>query len=157
MGEIDLRIASLDEPCDPSDDPADVLPESPTSPPVSKIGDLWQLNQHRVFCGNALDATAFAALMSDDRASMVCTDPPYNVPIDRHASGLGAIHHRPFPMASGEMDRPEFTAFLRAAFRNLAEFSSMARCTTSAWQSRRASAASRGTPMDRVTDSRPAV
>jgi hypothetical protein len=123
MGEIDLRIASLDEPCDPSDDPADVLPESPTSPPVSKIGDLWQLNQHRVFCGNALDATAFAALMSDDRATMVFTDPPYNVPIDGHASGLGAIHHRPFPMASGEMDRPEFTAFLGAAFRNLAEFS----------------------------------
>ena len=123
MGEIDLRIASLDEPCDPSDDPADVLPESPTSPPVSKIGDLWQLNQHRVFCGNALDAAAFAALMSDDRAAMVFTDPPYNVPIDGHASGLGAIHHRPFPMASGEMDRPEFTAFLGAAFRNLAEFS----------------------------------
>ena len=123
MGEIDLRIASLDEPCDPSDDPADVLPESPTSPPVSKIGDLWQLNQHRVFCGNALDATAFAALMSDDRATTVFTDPPYNVPIDGHASGLGAIHHRPFPMASGEMDRPEFTAFLGTAFRNLAEFS----------------------------------
>ena len=30
-------------------------------------------------------------------------DPPYTVPIEGHASGLGAIHHRPFPMASGEM------------------------------------------------------
>src|SRR5438270_8880859 len=123
MGEIDLRIASLDEPCDPSDDPADVLPEAPTSLPVSKMGDLWQLNQHRVLCGNALDNEAFATLLGDDRAAMVFTDPPYNVPIDGHASGLGAIHHRPFPMASGEMDRPEFTAFLGAAFRNLAEFS----------------------------------
>ena len=122
MGEIDLRIASLDEPCDPSDDPADVLPEAPTSLPVSKMGDLWQLNQHRVLCGNALDNEAFATLLGDDRAAMVFTDPPYNVPIDGHASGLGAIHHRPFPMASGEMDRPEFTAFLRATFRNLAEF-----------------------------------
>jgi DNA modification methylase len=53
----------------------------------------------------------------------VFTDPPYNVPIDGHASGLGAIHHRPFPMASGEMDRSEFTAFLGQAFRNLAAFS----------------------------------
>jgi hypothetical protein len=43
------------------------------------------------------------------------TDPPYNVPIDGHASGLGAIHHRPFPMASGEMDRTEFTDFLGQA------------------------------------------
>jgi hypothetical protein len=46
------------------------------------------------------------------------------VPIDGHASGLGAIHHRPFPMASGEMDRFEFTAFLGSAFRNFAA------CTT---------------------------
>ena len=39
------------------------------------------------------------------------------------ASGLGAIHHRPFPMASGEMDRSEFIAFLGQACRNLAAFS----------------------------------
>ena len=54
---------------------------------------------------------------------MVFTDPPYNVPIDGHASGLGAIHHRPFPMASGEMDKAAFTAFLSQACRNLAAFS----------------------------------
>ena len=47
------------------------------------------------------------------------TDPPYNVPIEGHASGLGAIHHRPFPMASGEMDKAAFTAFLSQACRNL--------------------------------------
>ena len=54
---------------------------------------------------------------------MVFTDPPYNVPIAGHASGLGAIHHRPFPMAAGEMDRAEFTAFLRQTCCNLAAFS----------------------------------
>ena len=54
---------------------------------------------------------------------MVFTDPPYNVPIDGHASGLGAIHHRPFPMASGEMDRPNsppFSARLSATSRRSA-------------------------------------
>jgi DNA modification methylase len=61
--------------------------------------------------------------MGDERAATVFTDPPYNVPIDGHASGLGAIHHRPFPMASGEMDKAEFTAFLTQACRNLAAFS----------------------------------
>src|SRR5437588_7530836 len=66
---------------------------------------------------------AFAALMGLERASTAITDPPYNVPIDGHVSGLGAIHHRPFPMASGEMDRPEFTAFLSQVCRNLAAFS----------------------------------
>ena len=61
--------------------------------------------------------------MGEERAAMVFTDPPYNVPIDGHASGLGAIHHRSFPMASGEMDRTEFTTFLGEAFRNLVTFS----------------------------------
>jgi DNA modification methylase len=123
MGEIDLRIASLDELCDPSDDPADALPEAPSTAPVTKVGDTWRLGHHRVLCGNALDTAAFGALMGDDRAAMVFTDPPYNVEIDGHAGGLGAIHHRPFPMASGELDGPQFTGFLRAAFRNLADFS----------------------------------
>ena len=122
MAEIDLRIESLEHLPRPDDDPADALP-GPANPPLSKIGDLWMLGNHRVLCGNALDAAAFAALMGDERAAMVFTDPPYNVPIDGHASGLGAIHHRPFPMATGEMDRTEFTAFLGQAIRNLAAFS----------------------------------
>ena len=122
MGEIDLRILSLeDQPED--DDPADRLPGVAAGQPVSKLGDLWRLDPHRVFCGNALDLAAFAALMGAERGAVVFTDPPYNVPIDGHASGLGAIHHRPFPMASGEMDGAEFTAFLRDAFANLAAFS----------------------------------
>jgi DNA modification methylase len=120
MGEIDMRIASLDEMSTPDDDPADAVPEVSAGPPVSKIGDLWLLGRHRVLCGNALDPEAFATLMGEERAAMVFTDPPYNVPIDGHASGLGAIHHRPFPMASGEMDKAAFTAFLGQACRNLA-------------------------------------
>jgi DNA modification methylase len=120
MGEIDLRIASLEEPPETTDDPADALPEVLAGPPLSKIGDVWLPGRHRLLCGNALDPAAFALLMGEEGAAMGFTDPPFNVRIDGHASGLGAIHHRPFPMASGEMDRSEFTAFLSGAFRNLA-------------------------------------
>src|SRR6266446_1339551 len=123
MGEIDLRIASLDDMPEPDDDPADAAPELSAGPPLSKIGDLWLLGQHRVLCGNALDPEAFTALLGEERAMMVFTDPPYNVQIDCHASGLGAIHHRPFPMAAGEMGKAEFTAFLAQACRNLTAFS----------------------------------
>jgi DNA modification methylase len=124
MGEIDLRIAALEELSEASEDPADAVPEFPGQSPVSKHGDLWLLGRHRVLCGNALEAEAFTALMGQERAAAVFTDAPYNVEIDGHASGLGAIHHRPFPMASGEMDSAEFTAFLGQACRNLAAFSS---------------------------------
>jgi DNA modification methylase len=122
MAEIDLRIASLDDPPE-HDDPADLVPEVPAGPPISKVGDVWQLHRHRVLCGSALDSAAFVALMGEKRATMVFSDPPYNVPIEGHASGLGATHHRPFPMASGEMNRTEFTTFLGDAFRNLTAFS----------------------------------
>jgi DNA modification methylase len=121
--EIDLRIASLEDTPAQGDDPADALPESPAGPPVNKIGDLWLFGRNRLLCGSALDTAAFAALMGEERAATVFTDPPYNVKIDGHASGLGAIHHRPFPMAAGEMDQAEFTAFLAQACRNLAAFS----------------------------------
>jgi DNA modification methylase len=123
MGEIDLRIASLKDAPDPVQDPADAVPELPARPPLSEFGDLWLLGRHRVLCGNALDRDSFAGLMDDEPAAMVFSDPPYNVPIDGHASGLGAIHHRPFPMASGEMDKAAFTTFLNQACRNLAAFS----------------------------------
>jgi len=123
MAEIDLRIASLDEVPDPVDDPADALPELPALPPLSKLGDLWLLGPHRVLCGNALDPADFVTLMGEERAGMAFSDPPFNVPIDGHVSGLGAIHHRPFPMASGEMDKATFIAFLSQATQNLAAFS----------------------------------
>ena len=124
IGEIDLRIASLeDPPASDQVDPADVVPEIVTGRPVSTLGDVWVLGRHRVLCGNAVDPSAFTLLMGEERAAMVFTDPPYNVPIEGHASGLGTTHHRSFPMASGEMDRAEFTAFLRQTCCNLATFS----------------------------------
>jgi DNA modification methylase len=123
MGEIDLRIASLEDTPAAGSDPADILPEVSVAPLVSKLGDLWLLGRHRVLCGNTLDPETFTALMGQQRARMVFTDPPYNVPIEGHASGLGTIHHRPFPMASGEMNEAEFAAFLGQACRNLAAFS----------------------------------
>ena len=39
-------------------------------------------------------------------------DPPYNVPIEGHVFGLGAIRHKKFAFASGEMSEVQFTAFL---------------------------------------------
>ena len=118
--EIDALIEGLspDEDGDPADD---ILPEDGT--PVSGLGDLWELGPHRVICGNALETETFDRLLGGERARMVFTDPPYNVPIDGHVGGSGATKHREFVMASGEMTPEAFTAFLETAFRNLAAYS----------------------------------
>ena len=123
MGEIDLRIEGLTLEPEGEGDAADELPAMSPTAPVSKPGDLWLLGQHRVYCGNSLEPAAYAVLMEEERAAMVFTDPPYNVKIDGHASGLGAIRHRDFAMACGEMDEVQFTKFLTDAFKLLAGYS----------------------------------
>ncbi len=54
---------------------------------------------------------------------MVIQDPPFNVPVNGHVGGKGCIQHREFAMASGEMTRAEFTAFLTTALQLAARFS----------------------------------
>jgi DNA modification methylase len=120
MGEIDLRIEGLNSQADTSGDAADDLPAEPSGPPITRVGDLWLLGPHRVYCGSALEDGAYAALMQGDKAAGMFTDPPYNVPIEGNVSGLGAVHHREFVMASGEMSEAEFTVFLVRAFSALA-------------------------------------
>ena len=113
MGEINLRIESLNSPAEKEADAADALPQMPTSqPPVTRTGDLWLLGEHRILCGNALEESTYVALMNGKFAAMVLSDPPFNVRIAGNVSGLGQIQHRDFVMASGEMNEAEFTLFL---------------------------------------------
>lgn len=118
--EIDSLVEGL-KPEEPND-PADDLP-APDGPPRCRQGDVWALGKHRLICGDALDPGVVELLMSGERAQMVFTDPPYNVPIDGHVSGLGKTKHREFAMASGEMNKAQFTQFLQTAFHNLATHS----------------------------------
>ena len=105
IGEIDLRIEGLELAAGRNTDPADVMPPATVGPPVSRAGDVWLLGHHRILCANALNEAAYLKLMEGQRAAMVFTDPPYNVPIEGNVSGLGAIHHRDFVMGSGERGR----------------------------------------------------
>lgn len=120
LAEIDVRIEGLEiAPETGKTDPADAAPVS-TGPAVSAPGDLWVLGRHRVVCGSALEPASYLQLMDEQQAAAAFTDPPYNVRIGGHVSGLGRIQHREFAMASGEMTTAEFTAFLTQACAGLA-------------------------------------
>jgi DNA modification methylase len=84
----------------------------PTSA-VTRAGDVWCLGRHRLICGDARDRTAFDLLMGNERADLMFTDPPFNLPLDGHVTGLGRIRHREFAMGVGEMSPDAFTAFLQ--------------------------------------------
>ncbi|MDZ7736895.1 MAG: ParB/Srx family N-terminal domain-containing protein [Gammaproteobacteria bacterium] len=116
-GEIDVLLAGTD-PQQP--DAADaVQPPDPDTIPVTRPGDLWQIGQHRLLCGDATQTDSFEQLMDGHQAQLVFIDPPYNVPIDGHVCGLGQIKHREFAMAVGEMSSAEFTGFLQSVFKQL--------------------------------------
>ncbi|MGE3710788.1 MAG: site-specific DNA-methyltransferase [Hyphomicrobiaceae bacterium] len=105
-----------------ADDPAaDRLPKK--VPARVKPGDIWQLGPHRLICGDARDPTTLGALMGDELAQMVLTDPPFNVRIPGHAGGKGSIRHGNFAMASGEMTKDQFAGFLGQCFEILIRFS----------------------------------
>jgi DNA modification methylase len=115
--EIDILIGELD--AAEEEDPADEVPELADGPPVTRLGDIWCIGKHRLICGDAKDPDAYTRLLDGAEAQMVFTDPPYNVPIQGHVSGLGKVKHREFAMASGEMSESEFTEFLAKVFRHL--------------------------------------
>lgn len=94
----------------------DPVPEIAEGPAISQPGDIWRLGRHVLVCGDSRDPKAYDELMDGSKAAFCLTDPPYNVKIDRNVSGLGKVQHGEFAMASGEMNREQFTGFLSDVF-----------------------------------------
>ena len=116
--EIDIIIGDASD----ADDEEDEVPELRfDKPAISRPGDLWILGNHRLFCGEARNDDSYKILLAGEKAQMVFTDPPYNVTIDGHVSGLGKVKHNEFAFASGEMSGAQFTSFLSTVFAHLAE------------------------------------
>ena len=104
VGEIDVL---LDESKDPDDE---VIPAVPKQSGV-QTGDIWQLGEHRIGCGDGRDVAFLRKVVGEGAAiDGAFLDPPYNVKINGHANAKG--RHREFAMASGEMKAPEFQRFL---------------------------------------------
>lgn len=118
--QVDLIIGEAAEASPAAADEVDNMPRRPNGPTVTQPGDLWLMGRHRLICGDARDVTAYRALMRGEQADVVFTDPPYNVPINGHASGLGAVKHSDFAMAAGEMSQEAFEAFLIATLKPVA-------------------------------------
>jgi DNA modification methylase len=118
--EIDQLVSDFEE---NTADPADSIQTDWLSlAPVSRPGDLWQLDVHRLLCGDARQAANVNRLLGDEQAAMAFLDPPYNVRVG-NVVGRGRTKHDEFAMASGEMSRPEFAQFLIETLGNAATHS----------------------------------
>lgn len=105
--EIDGLTVLVEE-----DDAADdVVPPVPVRP-VSRAGDCWCLGGHRLVQGDCRSPANWALVMGpQERARLVLTDQPYNVPNVGHVTSREGV--REFAMAAGEMSREEFAGFTR--------------------------------------------
>ncbi len=66
--------------------------KEPVGEPVTRLGDLWILDRHRVLCGDATNSEATSRLLQSATPSLMVTDPPYGTLLDptwRERAGLG--------------------------------------------------------------------
>ena len=73
------------------DEKDDEVPEIPEEP-QSKIGDLYELGNHRVLCGDSTKIEDVERLMDGKKADMVFTDPPYGMKLNADYSGMKGWH-----------------------------------------------------------------
>lgn len=78
--DVDLsRLLATDEKQGLTD--PNSIPEPPETP-VTQVGDLWLLGEHRLLCGDSTSASDVQRLMNGERAALFSTDPPYLIGYD---------------------------------------------------------------------------
>lgn len=75
-----ITLTSLIDQFGPEDVEEDEVPEvDETNPPVSVLGEVYQLGNHRLMCGSSTDQTHLDKLLDGAQPDMVFTDPPYGM------------------------------------------------------------------------------
>ena len=93
------------------DDGFDVNAEL-VKPVLTRSGDLWHLGKHRLYCGDSTESSSYEKLMSDSKADLILTDPPYNVDYEGIAGKI----------KNDKMSPEKFYEFLSKAFQCMALF-----------------------------------
>ncbi|MEM5063033.1 DNA modification methylase [Enterococcus faecalis] len=87
----------------------DEFEEELPAEPISKLGDIYQLERHRLMCGDSTNSLEVEKLMGNKKADLLITDPPYNVAYE--GKGKEAL-----TIKNDSKETNEFHSFLYEAF-----------------------------------------
>ena len=94
-------------------------PPEPPADPKAKYGDIYQLGNHRLMCGDSTKVEDVEKLMDGDFADLVITDPPYNVNYENTFAGQSSKTRKARDIANDIRNSEDFYAFLKKTFLNL--------------------------------------
>jgi DNA modification methylase len=103
-GELDLILKDQADPAD------DTIPEVRVDP-VSRLGDIWIMGEHRTACGDVRSEQLLERLVQGALVDAAYLDPPYNQPA-RNIGNRGRTKHSDLLGAAGELSHEAFTQFL---------------------------------------------
>lgn len=116
--DFGFDITDLSEPKEVVEDVAPEVDEE--SEPITQFGDIWQLGEHRLCCGDSTDKATVERLMNGKKADMVFTDPPYNVDYS-NADRPKPSSHDLGKIKNDAMNENEFYNFLVEIYKRLDE------------------------------------
>jgi DNA modification methylase len=97
----------------------DEVPEvDEKSEPVSKRGEMYELGNSILMCGDSTSAEDVARLMGGEKADMVFTDPPYGVSMSR-----SLVSGKDNSIMNDDLNDKDFSVFLEKAIKNIVDFS----------------------------------
>jgi len=113
---LDVPDFSSDEVLEAVEDDFDA---TPPEEPITVLGDLYEIGEHRLLCGDSTDSDQVAKLMNGEKADMVFTDPPWNVNYGAVKEG-NAMGYKPRTIMNDSMSTDDFKDFMGSAFAMMA-------------------------------------